>query len=141
MDMSMVISGGTPYIAYTDNNTAIVKKFTGSAWVNVGTSGIASAGYAQKTVLKVDNATGTPYIAYADETGTNIYVRKFNGSSWAAVGGKISLPILTRLALAVDNGTPYIGIYNEVYKLSGTSWQALGNPGTLVNSSSDFDLL
>jgi uncharacterized protein YgiM (DUF1202 family) len=139
-DMSMVISGGTLYVAYTDNNSAIVKKYTGSAWENVGASGLASTGIAQKTVLKVDDATGTPYVAYTDETNKNIIVRKYSGGSWTSVGNSISLQILTRLTLAVGNGQPYIGVYNNVYKLSGTSWQELGDPGTLVNSSSNFDL-
>lgn len=139
-DMSMVVSGGTPYVACTDNNAAIVRKFNGSAWEDVGASGIASTGIAQKTVLKIDQSTGTPYIAYADETGRNIIVRKFSGGSWSSVGDPISLPILTRLALAVNNGQAYVGVYNNVYKFGGSSWQELGNPGTLVNSSSNFDM-
>jgi uncharacterized protein YgiM (DUF1202 family) len=138
-DMSMDLYNGTPYVACTDQHNLIVKKFSGSAWASVGTTGIVYAGDAKNTVLKVDAATGTLYVAFTISSSKNIYVYQYSGGAWTAVGE----PIMTtatapRPTMAVNGGKVYVGAIDNVYVSDGGAWQALGNPAA---SSSYGDMV
>jgi len=109
-----VNEAGVPYIAYRDKAAtpfsqsykAVVKKFDGSAWVNVGNGGI-SDGYADDISLYIYK--NTPYIAYMNTAYTGTTVKKFDGTAWVKVGKKgFSDGDAAYLSLFIYKGAPYI---------------------------------
>ena len=142
-DTSLYVDNGTPYVAYQDwgggdhvfSKKATVKKFDGSAWVNVGEARF-SAGEANYTSLSVDG--GTPYVAYRDSFNSNgATVMKYNGSAWVNVGAPgFSAGQADYTSLYVYNGTPYVA-YNDgveggkatVMKYNGSAWETVGDTG------------
>jgi hypothetical protein len=120
-----------------------------AGWQEVG-AGSASGG----GISNSDNAgrlsmaiapDGTPYVAWHDQSGddSEIYVRRWNGSSWeevgagSASGGGISDnsgdSVFPSIAVALE-GTPYVVWYDrsswvfEIYvrRWNGSSWEELG---------------
>ena len=64
-------SSNTPYVAYADtaNGTnATVMRFSGGAWVPVGSPGFTVGGMGQSSSLVLDSSN-TPYLAYPGGTG------------------------------------------------------------------------
>ncbi len=93
-----VAPDGTLYVAYISPaggyGEVFVKRWDGMSWVEVG-AGSASGGgisntsapsYSPTIVLAPD---GLPYVTWIDDMGTSsnpIYVKRWNGTSWVAVG-------------------------------------------------------
>jgi hypothetical protein len=152
-----VAPGGTPYVAWHDDTSAqsqiyeiYVRRWNGSSWEEVG-AGSASGGGISDTPGCAGAASvavapdGTPYVAWQDDTGGHdeIYVRRWNGSSWeevgvgSASGGGISnnagSSALPSSAVAPD-GTPYVAWADgtsgdlEIYvrRWNGSSWEEVG---------------
>jgi hypothetical protein len=101
----------TPYISYQDlsiSQKAVVRKFNGSNWVDVGNPGF-SPGFADDMILAMDN-TGVPYVAFRDAVnGFKTTVMKFDDTSWVLVGMagfNVSNPIFPSFALDKNN-KPY----------------------------------
>ncbi|HWP95570.1 MAG TPA: hypothetical protein VN426_01850 [Syntrophomonadaceae bacterium] len=124
---SLAIYGGTPYVAYCDQNygglqaKAVVKKFNGSGWETVGSAGF-SAGTASYVSLVFDGS-GTPYIAYEDGGNSNkATVMKFNGTDWETVGSAgLSTAAAYYTNLRIDGGGSLYVAYedgNKGYKLT-----------------------
>jgi hypothetical protein len=164
-DPSLAItSDGTAYVAWGDwgdeNSEIYVRHWNGSSWEEVGTGSASGGGisdnsgdsYWPSVALAPD---GTPYVAWNDDSGGNfeIYVRRWNGSSWeevgagSASGGGISNNSTgswdPSVAVAPD-GTPYIawGDYSgdaEIYvrRWSGSSWEEVGAGSATVGGISD----
>ncbi len=147
-----------PYLSYVDTslgNKFIVKKFNGSAWVDVGTNPI-SAGNSNNQYL--DASSGVPYIAYTDSAlSSKLYVKKFNGSAWVDVGtNPVSNDSLVNVQIQVSSdGTPYISYTNTdqewklyVKKFNGSAWVDVGTnpvsefdanaPSLVINSAGDL---
>ena len=132
-----------PYLAYGDANlsgAAVVKKFNGSSWENVGTPGI-SEGWASNTLAMAFNpGTKEPYLAFSDSgVSLEAVVKKFNGSSWETVGASGFSPTsVDFIDIAFNPGTnePYVVFEDEtngeekatVMKFNGSSWEYVGNP-------------
>ena len=147
---------GTLYLSWQDNIGDIeiyVRAWDGSSWAEVG-AGSASGGGISNDMgnswfpsLSIA-PDGTPYVAWQDDNSSNlnseIYVRAWNGSSWAevgtgsATGGGISNNTgdskLPSLAMAQD-GTPYVawvdysdGGDGKIYvrRWNGSSWVEVG---------------
>jgi hypothetical protein len=131
-----------PYLAYGDANlsgAAVVKKFNGSSWENVGTPGI-SEGWASNTLAMAFNpGTNEPYLAFSDSAvSLEAVVKKFNGSSWEAVGtAGFSPTSVDFIDIAFNPGTnePYVVFEDEtngeekgtVMKFTGSTWEYVGN--------------
>jgi hypothetical protein len=118
---------GTPYVAWRDtsggDDETYVRRWNGSNWEEVGVGSASGGGisnnsggsHAPSIAIASDN---TPYVAWHDNSSGNdqIYVRRWNGSSWEEVGtGSASgsgisnnsgASLLPALAVAVDD-TPY----------------------------------
>ena len=79
---------GTLYVAYSGNGAAVVSKFDGSSWVNIGNPYFTSGG-ADYLSLALDK-NSTPYVTYQNYDGITEgpSVMKFDGSSWNYVGPK-----------------------------------------------------
>ncbi|HTC22536.1 MAG TPA: hypothetical protein VK859_16895, partial [bacterium] len=106
---------GTPYLAfedYSNDEEAMVMKYTGSSWVTLGNADF-SAGIAANISLFVYN--GTPYVAYGDgNVGGNATVEECSGCSagtgiWTDVcKADFSPGNAVNTSLFIYSGTPYV---------------------------------
>lgn len=96
-DASFVVdANGTPYVSYLASDLAKVKKYNGSAWVDMVTSSISPSDVFDVAALTVDN-NGAPIVAYhnSDDDG-KVVVRKYTSgpsyilTSSAGAHGSIS---------------------------------------------------
>ncbi len=151
-----VASDGTSYVAWHDYSGGglseiYIRRWSGSVWEEVGIGSASGGGISDNggssqepaIAIALDN---TPYVAWIDDSGggySQIYVRRWNGSSWEEVGagsangGGISNNggnSLEPSAAIAPDGTPYVawrdnsgGDY-EIYVLrwNGSSWEEVG---------------
>lgn len=125
-------ANGIPYVTYSDagnGSMAIVKKFEGGSWVDVGTPGISTGSTYLNCLAIAGN--GTLYAAYRD---TEVRIKMFDGTTWVDVG---SSPTANagKLAFAIDgNNVPYVAyvptsqLEIAVKKFYGSNWSAVGTP-------------
>ncbi len=96
---SLAISpDGLPYVAWADDSNAdedfeiYLRKWDGSSWVEVGAGSASGGGITDNGNPSFDPSLaiapdGVPYVAWVEFSQIdNIYVRKWNGSSWVEVG-------------------------------------------------------
>lgn len=117
-------TSGVPFIIYQNSSldSAIVKKFTGSNWMNVGA---ASSGGGQNASIVISK-NNIPYISY--DNGNQVFCKKFNGISWQVLEN--GLPIsATGMAIDIDSSEVPYAIIREgkVFKFIGNSWGVVGN--------------
>jgi len=149
-----VAPDGTPYVVWSDDSSGdleiYLRRWNGSSWEEMGSSSATGGGisnnsgdsYRPSVAVAPDS---TLYIAWDDESGgdSEIYVRRWNGSSWeevgsgSATGGGISNnsgnSYEASIAIAPD-GTPYVAWWDfssgwsEIYVLrwDGSSWVEVG---------------
>lgn len=144
-----VDDNGTPYVLYSDasySGKAIVKKYNGSAWVNVGASSGISSGSTSYTSIKLD-AGGNPYISYTDAGISNkASVMKFNGTSWVSVTTSAGFTSGTssHSSLAIDAyGIPYLSVQDASTSSKATVYKAAPvsvNPTTPTVSASSTSI-
>ncbi len=154
-DLSLAFNAaGEEVVAYTDianANIATVKKWNGSAWLNVG-SGTVSPGAAAYNSIMVDYAD-FPVLAYQDATtapANKVTVKRFNGSAWVSMGFVSANPATNAKLKVGKNSTNYYLGYTEISTASavfqlynGSSWSALGSPVTNLSTAAGtfgFDL-
>ena len=158
--INMAISkSNIPFVAFNDSSNgykATVMKFTGSSWVNVGSTG--SDGPSSNINIEIDS-NNVPYISFVDSlNGANLSVKKFDGTNWVAVGTLGFAPLLGLSYgnyLALDgNNVPYIFSLNSttaakpisVFRFNGTAWINIGVAGVssygscsiAINKSNNF---
>ncbi len=146
-DVSLAVdrTTNTPYVATdggpTYNNQAVVKKYTGSQWVFVGTPGFTNATAGVFYPDLIIDSSGNPVLAIQEDAGreqTSVY--KFNGSSWQPIGSSFFSPGHTHFSsAAVDkDGTPSIFFSDNGFNDLGTAmrynnttqqWAVLGSRG------------
>jgi hypothetical protein len=152
---SITTVGGAAYVAWSEYNGAMigqvhVKRFDGSSWVSVGSSSLNVDATKNAFRPSISNVGGVPYIAWDESNGTaaQIYVKRFDGSSWVMVGSG-ALNIDTTKDAIVPNlvsvgGNPLVGWQEQsggvsrlyVKRFDGTGWNLVG--GTLnVNPSNN----
>lgn len=148
-----------PHVAYNDVPTsqkAAVKKFDGSAWVDVGTNPSTGAGRATRLLHD-----GTDFfLAYRDGSNSSgATVRKFDGSTWSTVGfANFSGASALELDMIYAGGDVYVAYQEEdvntdqqctVRKMNAGAWDLVGtamfttptcNKPTLAVSGSDVYL-
>lgn len=149
-------SAGDPYVSYTygyTSYTANVRKFNGTAWVNIGPA-ITSI---STNVLQKTDIDFLPNDTLVALTVSNYYVptvSKYNGTSWVNMGGAITSPSTASTSnhdLAVDPlGNAYLayvqttgtatlqGLY--VKKYTGGSWQTVGTNTVAAGIPGDVTL-
>lgn len=140
---------GQPYVAFESGSTnqAVVMKFDGSAWVNVGAPNFTPDA-ADGLSLAFDPLSGEPYVAFTDwaSTGLRTSVMKFDGTSWSFVGSEFfSAAGQTEsqsLAFSPADNKPYIafqdggwGYNTRVMRYDGTEWVNVGAPGFSQNGA------
>lgn len=146
-DLSLAFNAaGEEVVAYTDianANIATVKKWNGSAWVNVGT-GTVSSGAAAYNSLIIDKADN-PILAYQDATtapANKISVKKFVAGAWGSLGVVSANPATNAKLKMANNSTNYYLGYTEISSSSaivqmynGSSWSPLGSPVTNLSTA------
>jgi hypothetical protein len=146
---------GTVYLAWSDkvdsNREIYVRRWNGNSWEEVGSGSASGGGVSNTTTHSYDPSlavapNGIPYVAWHEDpgfAGGDIYVRRWNGSSWEEVGpGSASGGGINQndsrarhpsLAIGLD-GTPYVawddtgdgitGIY--IRRWNGSNWVEVG---------------
>jgi hypothetical protein len=156
---------GAPIIAWealsNGNFEIYVRRWTGAAWVEIG-AGSASGGGISKNSGGSNSPSlaigpdGTPVVTWYDDSSGNreIYVRRWNGSSWveignsSASGGGISDNSGSSYRPSVDigpDGMPVVAWYDdssgneEIYvrHWNGSSWVEMGNSSASGGGISD----
>lgn len=102
-------NNGVPHVAFTNvsgngiTTDLSVKKFNGSTWADLGSTGIPT-GSMNHYVPLAFHGNGTPYIAYIDAANSEkAVVTKYNGSSWVTVGNTgFSAGGVSNLGLMLD---------------------------------------
>ncbi|GEM_PF-7092747 len=118
---AMIISSGTPIIAYTDDafeSRIVVKRYHSatSVWENIGNSGLGAVN--AKNILLAEDKNGMLYLSYQTPENSASLMR-FNGNSWENLGNIPGNVSNFSMALSVNN-TPYI------------AYQTSGQDGTIV---------
>jgi len=145
---------GNPIVAWHDNSPGernyetYVRRWDGSAWVEVGTGSATGGGisgndgYSTHPSLAIA-PDGTPHVAWSDDSNHSgkpeIYVRRWDGNHWVEVGtGSASgagisdggdIAVYPSIAIAPD-GTTYVAwaTYAEIYvrHWDGSDWIEVG---------------
>ena len=149
---ALVIDGaGRSVIAWSHrlsffNWEVYVRRFDGSAWVEVGMDSATGVGVSDTSSeslfpsLAVD-AQGNPAVAWQDRTAgpSEVYVRHFDGVSWQSPGGVSAFAVggsakntslcfdaAQRIIVAWDDLDTNLDRQIYVRRFDGTSWQELG---------------
>jgi len=139
---------GTPYILYLlpgDTFKVEVKKYVGSAWVDLGAVGYnydANLGIYDSPIIAIDKS-GTPYVAFADiNNGNKATIKKYNGSSWVNVGTPgFSSVVPEFMSIAFDTASiPYFAFVHStanayVMKFNGSSWVNVGSISSIASTA------
>ena len=142
---------GTPYVAYQDKSTnpsgkAVVMKFNGSTWENIGRPGLApgfSPDAAPYLSLHIAPAMPpVPYVAFQDwGHDKKATVMRWNNVNWVYAGGEpaISSGQANSVSLDVYLGSPYVAYEDQltensagkatVRQFDGNAWVDVGNAG------------
>ncbi|MCX5859473.1 MAG: hypothetical protein NT056_06200 [Proteobacteria bacterium] len=134
-------SDGKPIIAWRDDTLSgpsydiFVKRWSGSAWVEMGTGSASSGGISNNAGNSEDPSIvigldGNPVIVWDDFSGGNdeIYVKRWNGSAWMEMGtGSASAGGISNnagqsywAAIAIGpDGRPIVAWYDN----TGTDWE------------------
>lgn len=148
LDMDLA-SDGTPYVIYRDSSqsSCVVKKYNGTAWVNLGSNIAPYGGTYFKITIAPD---GTPYIAYADnQYGGLISVQKFSNGSWGYVGhAAFSAKNVSNVNIVIDkNNVPYVAYLDvlsnkpNAKRFNGTTWVTVGTENFVQDAVRDINLL
>jgi hypothetical protein len=156
-----------PYVAWSDDSNGhreiYVRRWNGSSWEEVGSDSASGGGISNSSDASFGPSLafapdGTPYVAWYDYSSgaAEIYVRRWNGSTWeevgagSASGGGISdnggSSRFPSLAFAPD-GTPYVAWEDdndddyEIYvrRWSSWSWKEAGADSASGGGVSDND--
>ena len=145
-------TGGAVYVAWSDTSGGdaeiYLRRWDGNAWGELGGSatggGISNNGSDSQAPALAVGADGRPWVAWHDGANREIYVRRWNGTTWAevgagsATGGGISdtprNSSWVDLRLAADGSAVAVWVEarpgnDEVYarRWDGADWVALGD--------------
>ena len=161
-------SDGNPIVAWHDNTyyatgnwEIYLKRWNGSAWVEMGTGSASNGGISNNWESSVSPAMvlgldGNPVVAWVDNSGSylEVYVKKWNGSAWvemgtgSASGGGISNnsgESDVRALVLDSDGNPVVFWYDntsgnyEIYvkKWNGSAWVEMGTGSSSGGGISD----
>jgi len=143
---SLWVNNHNPYVAFQDYPTpyAMVVEYTGSAWTTIGSADF-SPGSVDYLSLSI-SSTGTPYVAYEDESNNNYAaVMAYTGGVWTYIGSNSpsANTVVSGTQIFVDQSTgiPYLSYTDSTVK--GTVMECSGcgagtGTWTPVGGSRDF---
>ncbi|WP_394841601.1 Ig-like domain-containing protein [Pendulispora brunnea] len=124
---------GVPYVAYTDP-WASVRKWTGSAWVPVGSNLAPTGGYARWLGIACDD--GGRLFAMGSFSDETMRIIVFNGTGWVPVGEPLGADIAAPLTAGRD-GHIFAAIYDggfgdsfRVVDITNAGWTKIEWPIT-----------
>lgn len=134
------------FVAFTDvnsSNAAVVRRWNGSVWADIGAGGIASGGTIAHYNSLIIDKTNTPVIAYQDFSASNkITIRKYNGASWVSLSTISSGSTTNSKLRCANNGNYYLGYVegtNAIVQMyNGSVWTPLGSPVPGILATSDL---
>ncbi|NTX56706.1 Ig-like domain-containing protein [Myxococcus sp. CA039A] len=89
-------SAGRPVVAWLDEqrNGVYVRRWTGETWELLG-AGLRTASPAQSpsSVALALDANDEPVVAWSEDLGSVVYVHRWNGAGWEAMGAAIPSPL------------------------------------------------
>lgn len=143
-----VDSTENPVVAWSESDGAndfhiYIKRWNGTTWLSVGSALDVNAGWASFSPSLALDKTNNPVVAWYEDnignTSSNIYVKRWNGSSWVQLGSALNVRA-TQLAqdpaLALDaSGNPVVAWSEKdsassniyVKRWNGSSWVLLGS--------------
>ncbi len=139
-DTSIAFSAnGLPYVAYREtyetNSWLRVKKFSGTQWQDMPMTGLPPS---TSDVKLVTDSAHNLYLAYSDwNLDGRVSVRRFNGTSWDAVGPLGFTGTFTEnLYLAVAPDDSLMIVYDDLSRsrhltarrFNGLDWEIVGEP-------------
>ena len=131
-------NNGVLHIAYSDYNfegKAVVKKYNGTNWVNVGTQGFTPS--LATNIELVFDSSNTPHISFIDpsQASSEASVMKFNGSFWQYIDNTslTIYPVISPSIVFDSDDNIFLSARNSsnrtvglgVYKFDGTTWATL----------------
>ncbi|GEM45569.1 ExeM/NucH family extracellular endonuclease [Deinococcus cellulosilyticus] len=147
----VVDSGNTPYVVWQENSggtegtNIFVKKWNGTSWDLLGSALDTTVTNSSSVPAMAMGPNNQPVVTwYESVTGesTNIYVKRWNGTSWVALGGALDTTAAlnaTNSRIAVDSSNRPIVVWQEqvqgtspsnynlkVKRWNGTTWDVLG---------------
>lgn len=138
-------SSGNPVVAWSEDDTTMdhdiyVQRFNGTSWVRVGEKLNANTNTYDSSAIQPSlaiDSSDNPVVAWSEDNGSvyNIYVRRFNGTSWVKVGNGILNATVGSAygpSLALDSSDNPVVAWNEgsgiyVQRFNGTSWVNVGS--------------
>jgi hypothetical protein len=154
---------GLPYVAYPDYvatvaQTASVRHFNGTEWVNVGNQGL-TAGKVSYTALAFAPDKKLMLFNMLDAAAGGLQKREmdlsiFDGTAWATsntITGRTSDQISYLPVAKLMNGALYVGIFNantpstfSIYKYQNSTWTVIADKvletGATSSNLRDFDM-
>jgi hypothetical protein len=150
-------SSGNPVVSWSEciaadafgnctNYDIYVKRWNGSNWVQLGTTLDINANQnAYAPSLGLDGS-GNPTVSWQEYGGfsDNVYVKRWNGSSWVQVGSPLEFGTSPSLALD-SSGNPIVSYQEydgtsqdiDVVRWNGSSWSFIGATTLDVNFFAD----
>lgn len=137
----MMVSPNTPYISFDRSSLdhqLSVKRFNGSAMVDVGTNPISTKRAVYSKLAR--HTDGTIFLAFSDENEAyKATVMQYDGSNWSVKGESgFTNTISSYLSIDVDSsGVPYLAFVERldtvdeggrlaVRRWNGSAWEAVG---------------
>ncbi|MFT3908234.1 MAG: T9SS type A sorting domain-containing protein [Ferruginibacter sp.] len=132
--INLVIDNGIPYVAYLDFGTAtnmvLVKKFNGTAWVDVGTNNATGGLQVFVQSLKF-NSDHTPFLLFINNNGEGILRNLNTANTWVTTGDQpFATSVTTTASLAILHDIPFVVFgkrVNQVIQLHAKSFNAAIN--------------
>jgi Bacterial surface proteins containing Ig-like domains len=138
--LSMAVdSGNVPYVAFEVNQSAVVMKYSDSAWKTLGEKSASETLSGVSSVSMAVSDSGTPYVGYSYIANNkyHLMVKKYTeAGGWEPVGQLDNIHSLNP-SIAIDaDGTPYV-TFNDVDHngatvmryTEGSGWNTVGTPG------------
>jgi hypothetical protein len=159
-------SSGQPIVTWVESDgttdNVYVKRWNGNAWVQYGTTlDFDLTNNVFYPAIAIDS-NANPIVTWCEYNASsyNIYAKKWNGSSWTALGASLvydSTKISYNSSIAIDSSNNPIVAWDEsdngfdvhVKKWNGSNWTALGasldndpskpasNPSIAIDSSNN----
>jgi len=147
---NIIIDDNTAYVTYRDfnDNTVVVKKFSGGDWQNAGTNSPSGNKLAIIPTLQV-NDNHKLYLAYVDSLGNAVLKTLDNANQWVLVSMQPAEGITSNLSLLVLKNTPFIayarpattGAVAQVnvrkYDAVNNTWIAVGDQPVTASAASN----
>lgn len=152
-------AAGKPVVSFSEtdgsNSNVYTWRWTGAAWQALGGALNLVSGHDAFLAGLVVDAGGSPIVSIPESDGArlDLYVQRWDGNAWRAVGGPVnpvfgqSISLTAGLALRPD-GNPVMaieefdGMKNKVYApaWTGSAWEPLGGPLNLAAGTRSFGL-